>query len=96
MIAAMSDGSTWEERMAARARQASPRYGDPGPPHDPGVCRECWGERQVWCGDRWGGVHAGGTGAGCRHSCHDGEIAMAGSWDLVTGCETAAVRCGGR
>lgn len=52
-------------------------YGDPGPKLDPGMCRDCWGDRSVWLGNAWGVQHAGGTSSGCTHECHDGEVWLA-------------------
>ena|GEM_PF-1642178 len=54
-------------------------YGDPGPPLGPEACRECWGDRHVWLGNCWGLRHRGGTMSGCGHSCHEGEVWLAGA-----------------
>lgn len=61
-------------------------YGDPGPQLPEGTCRECYGERHVWLGNTWGLRHteprkfpAPGHLFGCGHTCHEGEVWMAGS-----------------
>jgi hypothetical protein len=69
--------STEIDPKVIAARCLGINYGDPGPALPPGACRECWGDRLVWLGNCWGMAHAGGTSAGCQHSCHSG-VALAG------------------
>lgn len=61
--------------LAARCLGIS--YGDPGPLVEDGtVCRRCWADRYVWCGNAWG-LQLICERPGCDHECHDGEVWLA-------------------